>query len=103
VNGPFEIKTLTAFIMRDNDGTEGIIGLKTPDGWMPCVGADEDRIRSLEPTVRMMVNAMGVTATLARFSVREDIKQIEPNRSETKDEAVDLGNSIVGIREKSGT
>lgn len=43
------ITELFAFVATDNeDGNEGIIGLMTPDGMMPMIGADLARVESLK-------------------------------------------------------
>ncbi|GAH35633.1 unnamed protein product, partial [marine sediment metagenome] len=57
-----------AFVSCNEEG-EGVIALKGSGGWMPMVGADMDRVKSLLP----MVVAMGVDFKILKFEGREDI------------------------------
>lgn len=82
MKGQLNIDALYAFIVRDDDGTEGLMGTMTPTGWMPMVGADLQRAASLEPIAQNLANASGKCVTLAHFSVRENVKEITPNRQE---------------------
>jgi hypothetical protein len=81
MKGQINIEKITAYIMRDQDGTEGIIGSLTPTGWMPLIGADIDRITQLEPIAQRMADATGLSITVAQFSVRENVREIAPNRT----------------------
>jgi len=100
MKGQLRIETISAFIVVDDDGSEGILGTWTPGGWTPLVGADEARIKSLEPIVQKWATELKKTITLAQFSIRTDIKQIEPNRLEPTHEKVRIGESIVGVTGK---
>jgi hypothetical protein len=81
VKGQINIEKLTAFIMRDQDGTEGIIGSLTPIGMMPLIGADLDRIAQIEPIAQRVADTTGLSITVAEFSVRENVREITPNRT----------------------
>lgn len=70
----FKIKTIHAFIATEDDGTEGIIGMQTPDGWMPFVAADSDRLESLRPYAIEIAKAAGTRVTIAEFSIRKDVE-----------------------------
>lgn len=70
----FKIKTVHAFIATEADGTEGIIGMQTKNGWMPFVAADEERIESLRPLAIEIAKAAGVQIVVAKFSVRENVE-----------------------------
>ncbi len=49
-NGQYlRITEVYAFVAKDKDGHEGIMGIKTPDGWMPMIGADIERVDHLVP------------------------------------------------------
>jgi hypothetical protein len=100
MKGQFRIETISAYITVDDDGTEGVLGVWGPSGFTPLVGADEARLKSLEPTARTLARELKKTITLARFSVRTDIKQIEPDRTEAAHETVRLTENIVGITKK---
>lgn len=45
---------------------------------MPLVGADEARMRSLEPMAQRIATATGKRIELVRFTTREHIRSIEP-------------------------
>lgn len=62
------------------DQTEGVLGLHSPDGWIPMVGADRERMESLRAYVQALVEAQGFTATMVRFTQREEMDRIEPER-----------------------
>lgn len=75
----FRIESLTAFVATDKNGEEGILAsLDVATGvWTPMIGADEARIVSLLPTAQAISKATGVKVTLARFTVREDLKKLD--------------------------
>lgn len=69
-----KINELYAFVVVDpKDGNEGIIGWKFGDQWMPFVGADMKRIKSLLPFAKTIASKTGVPFRILRFRVREDI------------------------------
>jgi hypothetical protein len=86
MNGQINIEKMFAYIARDADGTEGLIGIMTPEGWMPLVGADLQRAASLKPYAQAMANELQSIVTLAVFSVREDLETLEVNRTTKKGE-----------------
>ena len=63
-----KIEQMFAFVACDEKG-EGVMGFKGSDGWMPMVGADMDRVKSLLP----MAVAMGVDFKILKFEGRVDI------------------------------
>lgn len=70
------IDTLTAYIAVDDDG-EGIMAWKGPQGWMPMIGADEERIKQMRPIAEQLAAASGKRCVVAQFSVRTDLEVIE--------------------------
>lgn len=75
----FKIETIHAFISEDEDGQEGIIGMKSPvDGsWLPFIGADEERIKSLLPLAKQIKQQAGnKKIRLIKFSTREDLEYV---------------------------
>lgn len=68
-NGRFlRITELYAFVSKDKDGNEGIIGMTQPDGtWMPFVGADTERVDSLIPIANKICKITGVTYEIRHF------------------------------------
>lgn len=82
---PFVIKSLTAYVAIDpDDGNEGIIGERVMGNWMPFIGADEPRIRSLRPIVDNIMKDTPMTVKLVRFSVREDLETISNEKPKEK-------------------
>lgn len=75
------IDSLWAYLAVNEEG-EGIIGELTPNGWLPLVGADKERIASLRPLAERAAAASGRRVVLAKFSVREDIEIIDPDLAE---------------------
>ncbi|GAJ00969.1 unnamed protein product [marine sediment metagenome] len=63
-----KIEQMFAFVACTEEG-EGVIGFKGSDGWMPMVGADMDRVKSLLP----MVVAMDIDFKILKFEGRVDI------------------------------
>lgn len=70
----FEIKELYAFCAVDKDG-EGIVGMITPSGGMPMVGADMARMESFRQYVKDLQKATGRKVKLKRFKLvsEEDV------------------------------
>ena len=75
---PLKIEEMWAYISEDDHG-EGIIGVMTSDGWMPMVGADEERMLSLRPEAELVAKTSKKNVILVKFSTREDLEVIEPN------------------------
>lgn len=78
MNGQLNIETLYAFVVRDDDNTEGVIGMSTASGWMPFVGADLARVNDLKPYAQQIATRLGKTVTLAVFQTRQNVEVIEP-------------------------
>lgn len=66
----FEIKELYAFIAKDKDG-EGVMGLTTPDGPIPMIGADVDRVNSLKPFADKISKQTGTPYEIRYFVVKK--------------------------------
>lgn len=67
-----KIEEMFAFVAVD-DGIEGIVGINTPSGWAPLVGADMKRVDSLIPLAREIAKKSGKEIRLLKFSEREDL------------------------------
>lgn len=78
MRGQVHIDTMYAYIVMDDDDTEGIPAFMNGNTAMPMVGADQARIESLDPIAQQLATELGKKVTLVRFSVREEIKVIEP-------------------------
>lgn len=74
---PLYIDSLYAYLARDADGNEGVCGWLRPDGmWIALVGADLDRMTSLEPIARDIAAATRSTIELVHFTTRAHIRTI---------------------------
>lgn len=78
MRGQVHIDTMYAYIVMDDDDTEGIPAFMNGNTAMPMVGADQARIESLDPIAQQLATELGKKVTLVRFSVREEVKVIEP-------------------------
>lgn len=74
MDGQLRIDSLFAFIVVDDDGSEGVPGINSPMGPIPMMGADLARVKSLEPFAQDFANQTGKTVTLVHFSVRTEQK-----------------------------
>lgn len=79
MNGQENIEEMFAFVVRDDDGTEGVIGAYMQTGWMPLVGADMARVESLIPAAQRVSTQINKPVHLVKFSVREELRTIEPS------------------------
>jgi len=80
MNGQLRIDQMFAFIVVDDDGTEGVCAFNGPNGPVPMVGADMARVESLRPIAQMLANALKKPVTVAKFSIREDIEVIHESK-----------------------
>lgn len=78
MKGFLNIDEIWAWTAIDKDGTEGIVGVGTRDGWLPLVGADRERAESCRSMVQEIVDATGVEARLKRFSTVEVVATLKP-------------------------
>lgn len=79
------IDALFAWIIVDDDGDEALPAALGPGGtWFPLVGADEARIRSLQPYAADAGRQVGRPVRLVRFDSREELEVLEPGERRTK-------------------
>ena len=69
----FEIKEMFAFVAVHGDGDEGVLGASINSQWMPLVGADLDRVKSLAPIAKHIAEETGTAIKLVKFSNREEL------------------------------
>jgi hypothetical protein len=100
MKGQLNIDQLFAFISRDKDGTEGVIGMMMPNGLMPLIGADVARVDSYMKYAQNMADQMGVPIQVCLFSNRELVREIVPNRLAEKGAVVDLGEGMIGLEKE---
>jgi hypothetical protein len=74
------IDRLFAYVATDDDG-EGVAAYQIDGQWMPLVGADEERMRSLKPVAQLVADQSGKRLALVRFEARTDEDYIEPRQS----------------------
>ncbi len=68
------INELWAFVSSDEEG-EGVLGAQLASGqWMPFIGADEARIKSLREIAVDIARAQGIDIKLVKFSHREEVE-----------------------------
>lgn len=79
MNGQVRITEMYAFVVVDNDGTEGVPAFRDVSGMvLPMMGADTARAESLKPIAAAMARQLGKSMTLLRFTVREEVEVILP-------------------------
>ncbi len=78
MRGQLRIDQMYAFIVLDDDNTEGIPAFESRSGTMvPMVGADMAMIERLRPLALRMAREMKKKITLVRFTNREVLEEIE--------------------------
>jgi hypothetical protein len=79
VKGRLRIEEMYAYVVMDDDNTEGVPAFQARDGMMmPMMGADMAKADMLLGLAQRAATQLGKRVTLVRFSVREEIKVIEP-------------------------
>ncbi len=76
----FTITKLTAFVAIDKDNEEGVMGIRTAEGWMPLICADEARIKSMFPAAEKISKATNKPYRILQFSQREDVTEEITNK-----------------------
>lgn len=79
MRGQLRIESMFAFVMVDDDGTEGIPAFRDPLGTaMPLVGADMAMVEKLRPVAQAFATSHGKAVTLVHFTQRAEIEVLEP-------------------------
>ena len=80
MRGQVRIDEMYAYVIMDDDDTEGIPAFQLTGSAipMPMVGADMARVESLNPIAQSMAQQLGKKVTLVRFTTREEIEVFEP-------------------------
>ena len=71
-----KVNEIWAYVSEDDDGMEGLIGMKTDQGWMPFVCADQVRVEALREHARHIQKASGKAVRLKHFRLDEVTEQI---------------------------
>ena len=74
------IEELYAYIAHEpgDPDDEGVTAFKLEGVWLPMVGADEARMKSLKGQAQMIANSTGHKITLVKFSTKTVLETIEP-------------------------
>ncbi len=73
------IETVTAFIVEETPGNEGIAASHSPNyGWIPLIGGDESNLIVKRTMAQHLANLLGKELKVVRFSVREVIGVVTP-------------------------
>jgi hypothetical protein len=75
---PLVINEIFAFVSVDGIG-EGVITRKIGGSWMPFIGADMDRARSLRVLAVQVAKEHGIKIKLVKFTNREVLEEITFN------------------------
>lgn len=85
MDGQARILSIFAFIVTDEDGTEGVPAIEAPGlAAFPLMGADLATVAWMRPHAQRVAQESGKALTLAHFSVRTDSERLEPDGSVTK-------------------
>lgn len=75
----FKITEMFAFVVTDEDGSEGIPSFTIPfEGTMPLLGSDMARIDSLLPLAQQMSDLYKKEIRLVKFTNMELVKTLKP-------------------------
>lgn len=72
---PHVINEMFAFVASDSLG-EGLIAELIGNQWMPLVGADMDRVKSLRPIAERAARQTGKKIKLVKFTTRVHLEDI---------------------------
>lgn len=78
---PDRCDQIFAFICTDDDGNEGVAAQMTPMGWMPLLGANQERIDSCRDVAQGIADATGSPIELVVFTNRTSVETLTPKRS----------------------
>lgn len=82
MRGQERIDEMWAWVVVDDDGTEGVPAYIDPTTktWAPMIGADADRVRSLRPFAKHVANIKQRSVELLRFTTRESMGTLRPSK-----------------------
>ena len=69
-----KIECLFAFVAENEEG-EGVMGVGSPMGLVPLVGADMSRVKSLYPIAIDVSKITGIPFRVVKFTNRQDITE----------------------------
>ena len=68
-----KIDCMIAFVITDDDGNEGVMGITNGDVCMPLVGADINRAKSWIPVAESIKKHSGRDYKIVKFSQRSEL------------------------------
>lgn len=79
MNGQLRIEQMYAYVVMDDDDTEGVPAFMARDGMMmPMMGADIAKADMLMGIAQRAATELGKRVTLVCFTNREEVRVIEP-------------------------
>lgn len=78
MNGQLNIDSLFAFIIVDDDGTEGVPAVQVGELTIPLMGADLAMVKLLRPHAVAIAHQINKPVSLVHFSQRTLQEVIEP-------------------------
>ena len=79
------VETVTCFVSVDEEGNEGIMGANLGIGWMPFIGADEEKISQLYPIAKDLSERYKVPFKVIQLSTRADITDVVKSKFDKSD------------------
>lgn len=80
MDGQEKILSLYAFVVIDDDGTEGVPAVEIEGvGALPMIGADLSMVKMFKPHARAWAKMNGKAVTLVHFSTRTAQETYEPS------------------------
>lgn len=74
-----KITEMYAFVTADKGpDDEGVVGVNTPAGWMPLVGADMKRMEALKPVAKQIAKETKKVIRILKFTTMTEIGKISP-------------------------
>lgn len=72
-----KIDSVWMAISVDEDGIEGVCGVRVDDAWMPLVAADGDRLPFILANAEMIARGQGRLVKIIRLHNREEVSTID--------------------------
>jgi hypothetical protein len=68
----------------ENEGNEGVVAVKMGSAMMPLIGADANRLSDIKKMAQAILKKHGGTFKLAKFTVREDMEELQADVTTTE-------------------
>lgn len=85
MDGQVRIDSLFAFVVVDDDGTEGVPAIESDGVAYPLMGADLAMVEILKPHARALAKMQGKPVSLVHFSRRTIQETYRPDGSVAKE------------------